>query len=68
MLKEHDVQQICPQISRVTAESFKLAAERGFSIRFWGVTNTELMNRAIAFGGDGMTVNFPDKLSLALNM
>ncbi|MBQ4451904.1 MAG: hypothetical protein II912_05995 [Clostridia bacterium] len=66
MLEENHVQQICPQLSRVTPESMRLAVDRGFSVRFWCVTNTDLMHRAIELGGDGMTVNFPDKLALAL--
>ncbi len=66
LLSAHSIQQICPQLSRVTKESMALAVKRGFSVRFWCVTNTELMQRAIELGGDGMTVNFPDKLALAL--
>ena len=50
---------------RITDE-MRLARERGFSVRFWGVKNEELMRRALALGGDGMTVNFPDKLTAAL--
>ena len=65
-LSKNGIQQICPQISRVTRDSFALAVEQGFSVRFWGVTNETLMNRAIELGGDGMTVNFPDKLAIAL--
>ena len=66
LLDAHHMQQICPKIANVTAESMELARSRGFSIRFWGVSNEELMRKAIAFGGDGMTVNFPDKLTEAL--
>jgi len=43
-----------------------MARSCGFSVRFWGVGNEELMHRAIALDGDGMTVNFPDKLTAAL--
>ncbi len=66
LLQAHDIRQICPQLSRVTKQSMELAVKQGFSVRFWGVTNTELMQTAIALGGDGMTVNFPDKLARAL--
>ena len=66
LLEAYHIQQICPRISSVTRESMDLALKRGFSVRFWGVTNTDLMQRAIELGGDGMTVNFPDKLTLAL--
>lgn len=61
-LEKHDIQQICPRVDLVTEESMALAQERGFSVRFWGVKTIELMNRALALGGDGMTCNFPDKL------
>ena len=66
LLAQHNMQQICPKIANVTAESMALARSRGFSVRFWGVSNEELMLRAVSFGGDGMTVNFPDKLTAAL--
>lgn len=66
-LEKHRIGQICPKVSLVTEESMKLALDRGFSVRFWGVKTQELMQRALALGGgDGMTVNFPDKLTEAL--
>ena len=66
MLEENHIQQICPIISKATPEGMALAAQRGISVRFWGVADTELMWKAIRLGGDGMTINFPDKLALAL--
>lgn len=39
---------------------------RGFSVRFWGVKDEAYMRRALTLNGDGMTVNFPDKLTAAL--
>ena len=66
LLSQHNMQQICPKIANVTAETMAMAQERGFSVRFWGVSNEELMRKAISLGGDGMTVNFPDKLTAAL--
>lgn len=65
-LAEHGMQQICPKVEPVTAESMNLARSRGFSVRFWGVGNEELMHKALSMNGDGMTVNFPDKLTEAL--
>ncbi|MDD6143189.1 MAG: glycerophosphodiester phosphodiesterase family protein [bacterium] len=65
-LEAFHIQQICPRIDLVTEESMKLAVNRGFSVRFWGIKNTDDMHRAISLGGDGMTCNFPDKLSEAL--
>ena len=67
LLKKHHIQQICPLVSVVNEESMRLAVERGFSVRFWGIKDEEQMHRAIALGGDGMTCNFPDKLTAALN-
>ena len=66
LLESHHMQQICPIIEMATAEGMALALGRGFSVRFWGVGNEALMHKAIALGGDGMTVNFPDKLTAAL--
>lgn len=66
LLAAHGMQQICPRVGDVTEESMCLARERGFSVRFWGVANEEVMHRALSFDGDGMTVNFPDKLTRAL--
>ena len=66
LLAQHNMQQICPLIENFTAELMALACGRGFSVRFWGVTNEERMQKAISLGGDGMTVNFPDKLTAAL--
>ena len=42
---------------------------RGFDlgVRAWGVSNVELMEKMCSFKVDGMTVNFPDKLSEYLN-
>jgi len=66
LTKKH-IQQICPLISKVRPEDMALAAQRGISVRFWGIKDVDLMRRAIELGGDGMTVNFPDKLASALN-
>lgn len=67
LLEKHHIQQICPLVSTVTEESMRLAVDRGFSVRFWGIKDEEQMHRAIELGGDGMTCNFPDKLTAALN-
>lgn len=66
LLAQHGMQQICPKIANVTAESMAMARERGFSVRFWGVSNVDWMQKALCFESDGMTVNFPDKLTEAL--
>ena len=37
--------------------------EKGYSVRTWGVTTEETMAHVHRCGVDGMTVNFPDKLT-----
>lgn len=59
-------QQACPRIDLLTAEGMALARARGFSVRPWGVKTEALMRHGLALGVDGMTVNFPDKLTEAL--
>lgn len=58
--------QICPRIDDLDAASVALARSHGFSVRTWGIKTTELMQRAIDLAVDGMTINFPDKLTCAL--
>ena len=40
----------------------------GFGVRAWGVVNQDLMKNAYFSGVDGMTVNFPDKLTELIEM
>ena len=54
--------QICPPANLVSKEGINLARENGLSVRLWGVSNEEIMERVYKFDIDGMTVNFPDKL------
>ena len=54
--------QICPPANLFSIEGIKLARENGLSVRLWGVSNEEIMERVYKFDIDGMTVNFPDKL------
>ena len=46
----------------MTRELVDKLHREGFRVRAWGVTNEELMRNVVDCGGDGMTVNFPDKL------
>lgn len=66
LLEAHHMGQICPRVNTVQKSDMSMARERGFSVRFWGIQNEESMRLALALGGDGMTVNFPDKLTAAL--
>jgi len=54
--------EFCPQAKFVTKELVDKLHREGFRVRAWGVTNEELMRNVVDCGGDGMTVNFPDKL------
>lgn len=66
-LMEIHANQICPAADKLTSEGVQFAKSKGFSVRAWGVKNEELMQKALGCGVDGMTVNFPDKLKLAIS-
>ncbi len=55
--------EICPKATNFTAEDAARWHGMGFNVRAWGVANTEIMIAACEAGADGMTVNFPDKLT-----
>lgn len=60
------IQQICPRADLLDEAGMKLARLHGVQVRAWGVRSEELMHHALRMGVDGMTVNFPDKLTAAL--
>ena len=62
-MADRNIRQICPRASTLTAERVADAQAHGFTVRAWGVRDPELMNRAVACGVDGMTLDFPDKLA-----
>jgi Glycerophosphoryl diester phosphodiesterase len=66
-LEELQIRQVCPRIDLLEEKGISLARSRGFSVRSWGTKSEALMHRALALGVDGMTVNFPDLLTKALN-
>ena len=59
--------QISPRASLATPESISLAKQAGLSVRLWGVSDPELMKQVCSLDTEGMTVNFPDKLTEYLN-
>ena len=65
-MKTNGIWQYCPEGHTVTPEAMRMFREAGFSIRAWGVSNESVMERMLALGVDGMTVNFPDRLQEAL--
>jgi glycerophosphoryl diester phosphodiesterase len=59
-------EEYCPEAARMTPELVEKWHAMGFRVRAWGVYSEELMAHALLCGADGMTVNFPDKLTAAL--
>ena len=57
------VEQVCPEGSTITKELVDDLHAQGFSVRAWGIANEALMQQVYDAGADGMTVNFPDKLT-----
>ena len=62
-LLEAGVDEICPKASLITSEMVDMLHRRGFNVRAWGVANEEVMKAVYDAGVDGMTVNFPDRLT-----
>jgi glycerophosphoryl diester phosphodiesterase len=58
--------EICPEAQSLTKEKVKSWHNLGLNVRAWGVYNPKLMKHAFRAGVDGMTVNFPDKLTKLL--
>ncbi|MFD0676531.1 MULTISPECIES: glycerophosphodiester phosphodiesterase [unclassified Paenibacillus] len=65
-LRELKAQQLCPRAETVTEENVRAIKQHGFEVRAWKVSSEALMKHCLSCGVDGMTVNFPDKLSDAL--
>lgn len=59
-------EEICPKAELLTKEVVANLHAQGLNVRAWGVFNEELMAQAVYAGADGMTVNFPDKLTAFL--
>ena len=62
-LKAMGAEQLCPEAPDVTAETVARWHADGFEVRAWGVKDEVLMRQVYDAGADGMTVNFPDKLT-----
>jgi len=62
-LKAIGGEQLCPHSSQTTKENVDAWHKMGFDVRAWGVSDTEIMKNVVLAGADGMTVNFPDKLT-----
>lgn len=56
-------EEICPFAPNVTSERVERWHVMGFNVRAWGVANEAVMRNVYDCMADGMTVNFPDKLT-----
>ncbi len=62
-LRALGVDELCPSASLADRDSVCRWHRMGFLVRAWGVRDPALMKQAYDAGCDGMTVNFPDKLT-----
>lgn len=62
-LKDAGITEFCPEAELMNREMVARWHGMGFRVRAWGVYNEDLMHHAYDCGVDGMTVNFPDKLT-----
>ncbi|MBQ8388378.1 MAG: MBL fold metallo-hydrolase [Clostridia bacterium] len=62
-LRALGVDELCPKASEITPEKVRAWHRAGFNVRAWGVDSEETMRRVYDSGANGMTVNFPDKLT-----
>jgi len=62
-LRALGVDELCPKASEITPERVRAWHRAGFNVRAWGVDSEETMRRVYDSGANGMTVNFPDKLT-----
>ncbi len=68
-LKEIDtikLYEVCPKADILDKITVKYWKDKGYGVRAWGVKNPKLMKKMVKIGVDGMTVNFPDKLTKIL--
>ena len=61
-----DGKQICPKACFVTEEGIELAKQNNLGVRLWGISNEDIMKKVYKLDIEGMTVNFPDKLTKLL--
>ena len=62
-IEKLELYEICPNGGTVTKEEVAEYHEKGYGVRAFGMANVDIMKETIAKGVDGMTVNFPDKLT-----
>lgn len=62
-MQKLEITELCPKASAATKELVDRWHEMGFRVRAWGGFTPELMEQACEAGVDGITVNFPDRLT-----
>ena len=62
-MKAVGIEELCPESTVITAEKVKEWNALGFEVRAWGIYDQDIMKRIYHTGVNGMTVNFPDKLT-----
>ena len=55
--------EICPNGKVVTKEEVEEFHKKGYGVRAWNMSDEQVMAETVEKGVDGMTVNFPDKLT-----
>ena len=60
-------EEIAPKAELVTAELMEKWRSCGLGVRAWGLSSVALMKKMCSLGVDGMTVNFPDRLTQYLS-
>ena len=59
-------EELCPEAHTMTPEQTARYQSMGYSVRAWGVYDAALMEHVCKCGANGMTVNFPDRLTAYL--
>jgi len=67
LLKSIGGEEIAPKASNITEELMEKWRGEGLGVRAWGISSLELMKKMCKMGVDGMTVNFPDRLTQYLS-
>lgn len=57
------IDELCPRATVITKQAVSQWKKKGFEVRAWGVSDTNIMEEIFDTGINGMTVNFPDKLT-----
>ena len=62
-MKRVGIKELCPNATVITKDKVAVWKKLGFEVRAWGVKDEIIMKQIFNSGINGMTVNFPDKLT-----